>query len=106
MAARYLSEAEASALYLQRAGEFETMGHYKDAEKLYLEAREHDLAIDMYKKARQFDHMICLVAKYRRVRPVPFFTMLFCSTLPCHLLPSLVSRFWIGVDPHNINQSF
>lgn len=67
MAARYLTEGEAAALYLQRATELEATGHFKDAEALYVEAKEYDLAITMYKKARAFDNMIRLVAKYRRV---------------------------------------
>ena len=62
-----MSEPEAAALYLHRARELEAMAHYKDAEKLYIEAQEHDLAINMYTKARQFDHVIQLVSKYRRV---------------------------------------
>ncbi|KAG0608561.1 hypothetical protein M758_8G115000 [Ceratodon purpureus] len=66
VAAHHLSEPEAAALYLQRARELEAMAHYKDAEKLYIEAQEHDLAINMYTKARQFEHVIQLVSKYRR----------------------------------------
>lgn len=33
---------------------------------MYLTVDEPDLAINMYKKAEQYDHMIRLVAKYRR----------------------------------------
>jgi intraflagellar transport protein 172 len=32
---------------------------------MYLTVNEPDLAINMYKKAKQDDHMIRLVAKYR-----------------------------------------
>lgn len=39
----------------------------KDAERLYVDANEPDLAINMYKKAHMFDQMIRLVAKHRRV---------------------------------------
>lgn len=67
VAAHHLSEPEAAALYLQRAREQEAKMHYKEAEKLYIEAQEHDLAIKMYTKARQFDHVVELVSKYRRV---------------------------------------
>lgn len=67
VAANNLSQPEAAALYLQRARELEAKAHYKDAEKMYIEAQEHDLAITMYTKARQFDHVIQLVSKYRRV---------------------------------------
>lgn len=67
VAAHHLAEPEAAALYLQRARELEAKAHFKEAEKLYIEAQEHDLAINMYTKARQFDHVIQLVSKYRRV---------------------------------------
>ena len=67
MAARCLSRPEAAALYLQRAQESELLGQYKDAENLYLEAEEHDLAIKMYRKARLFDNVIQLVTKYQKV---------------------------------------
>ena len=33
---------------------------------MYLTANEPDLAINMYKKAKQYDHMIRLVAKFRK----------------------------------------
>lgn len=39
---------------------------YKDAEKMYLSANEPDLAINMYKKAKQYDNMIRLVTKFRK----------------------------------------
>ncbi|BBM98035.1 intraflagellar transport protein 172 [Marchantia polymorpha subsp. ruderalis] len=65
VAARYLSEAEVCALCLQRARELEATGSYKDAEKLFLDAKEPDQAINMYKKAHMFDQMMRLVAKYR-----------------------------------------
>lgn len=61
-----MSEPDAAALYLQRARQLEAVTHYTDAEKLYIEAQEPDLAIDMYNKARKFDHVIQLVSKYRQ----------------------------------------
>lgn len=67
VAARCLSRPEAAALYLQRAQESELLGQYKDAENLYLEAEEHDLAIKMYRKAHLFDNVIQLVTKYQKV---------------------------------------
>nr|XP_024359094.1 intraflagellar transport protein 172-like isoform X9 [Physcomitrium patens] len=66
VAAHHLSEPDAAALYLQRARQLEAVTHYTDAEKLYIEAQEPDLAIDMYNKARKFDHVIQLVSKYRQ----------------------------------------
>jgi len=50
---------------VQEAQKFEAEGDYKAAEKMYLAAGEPDLAINMYKKAKMFDHMIRLVMKFR-----------------------------------------
>ncbi len=67
MATCFLSELEVRAIYLQQAKDLDTHGHYKDAEKLYIKAQEHDLAIDMYRKAHLFNHMIRLIANHRQV---------------------------------------
>ena len=53
-------------LYVQEARKFELDAQYKDAEKMYLSANEPDLAINMYKKAKQYDNMIRLVTKFRK----------------------------------------
>jgi len=45
---------------------FEAEGLFKDAEKMYITANEPDLAINMYKKAKQYDNMIRLVTKFRK----------------------------------------
>lgn len=63
---RYLPESEYTMLYIKEAQNFEREGKYKDAEKMYLTANEPDLAINMYKNAELYDHMIRLVAKHRR----------------------------------------
>jgi len=63
---RYLPENEYTMLYVQEARKFEHEGSYKDAEKMYLSANEPDLAINMYKKAKQYDNMIRLVTKFRK----------------------------------------
>jgi intraflagellar transport protein 172 len=63
----FLSELEIRAIYLQQAKDLDTHGHYKDAEKLYIKAQEHDLAINMYRKAHLFNHMIRLIANHRQV---------------------------------------
>lgn len=63
---RYLPESEYTMLYVQEARKFEGEGHFKDAEKMYLSANEPDLAINMYKKAKQYDNMIRLVTKFRK----------------------------------------
>lgn len=38
---------------------------YKEAEKLFVTVEVFDLAINMYKKAGQYDNMIRLVSKHR-----------------------------------------
>jgi hypothetical protein len=53
-------------LPLEMAMEHEKKGMYDDAERLYLSVNEPDLAINMYKKAREFDQMIRLVSQYRK----------------------------------------
>lgn len=63
---RYLPESEYTMLYVQEARKFEGEGDYKNAERMYLAANEPDLAINIYRKARQYDHMIRLVTKYRK----------------------------------------
>ena len=44
----------------------EAQHRFKDAEKLYLLVKEPDLAINMYKKNRQYDQMVRLVTTYRK----------------------------------------
>jgi intraflagellar transport protein 172 len=63
---RYLPESEYTMLYVQEARKFEGEGLFKDAERMYLSANEPDLAINMYKKAKQYDNMIRLVTKFRK----------------------------------------
>ena len=63
---RYLPESEYTLLYVQEARKFEAEGDYKNAERMYLAANEPDLAINIYRKAKQYDHMIRLVTKYRK----------------------------------------
>lgn len=48
----------------KEAENFEKIGKYKEAEKLYLIANEPKIAIAMYKDAKQYDNMIRLVSKY------------------------------------------
>lgn len=61
----YLPESQYRTIQVQEAQKFEAEGHFKEAEKMYLSASEPDLAINMYKKAKMFDHMIRLVMKFR-----------------------------------------
>ena len=44
-------------MYIQQAQELEEAGKFRDAEKLYITVQEPDLAITMYKKQRQYDHV-------------------------------------------------
>ena len=61
-----LPENEISQLYARVGQKFADESHYKEAERLFMEIQEPDLAITMYKKAGQYDNMIRLVAKYRK----------------------------------------
>jgi intraflagellar transport protein 172 len=55
-----------SLLYEQQAQLMESQGKFTEAERMYLDVSEPDLAINMYKKARMYDRMIALVSKYRK----------------------------------------
>lgn len=46
-----LSESEVNMLLVKQAQKFEEQKMFKEAEKLYIEVNEPDLAINMYKKA-------------------------------------------------------
>ena len=62
------SENDVTMIYIKhaKAAMMENPPRLKDAERMYLTVNEPDLAINMYKKAKQYDHMIRLVVKYRR----------------------------------------
>ena len=62
----YMTEPEVARLYTTQAQSMEAEGKFKEAERLYLTVRDPDNAINMYKKARKYDHMIRLVAAYRK----------------------------------------
>ena len=61
-----LPESEIVQLYARIGQKFAEEGHYKEAERLFMEIQEPDLAINMYKKAGQYDNMIRLVSKFRK----------------------------------------
>lgn len=63
---RYMGKAEITLLYVNQAQKFEAQGRLKEAEKLYLTVNEPDLAINMYKKHKLYDHMIRLVASFHK----------------------------------------
>jgi intraflagellar transport protein 172 len=64
IATRFMTEAEVGLLYVNQAVDLERNGKLKEAERLYLTVNEADLAINMYKKCRKYDHMIRLVTTY------------------------------------------
>ena len=66
VATKHLAESEVSMLYVKEGQKLEKDGLYKEAERMYITVSEPDLAINMYKKAKQYDSMIRLVMKYRR----------------------------------------
>jgi intraflagellar transport protein 172 len=65
-ARKNMAETEVSMLYIQQANKLESEGKLKEAERMLLTVNEPDLAIDMYKKAEQYDHMLRLVSKHRK----------------------------------------
>ena len=66
VAVTYMSESDIAMLYITQAQRLEAQHRFKDAEKLYLLVKEPDLAINMYKKNRQYDQMVRLVTTYRK----------------------------------------
>ncbi|XP_048583111.1 intraflagellar transport protein 172 homolog [Nematostella vectensis] len=66
LAVQCMKPEEVAVLYISQAQELEAQGRYKEAERLYCTVDEPDLAINMYKKLRQFDHMIRLVTTYHK----------------------------------------
>lgn len=66
VAGRFMSEGDIAMLHITQAQKLEAQHKFKDAEKLYLLVKEPDLAINMYKKNRQYDQMVRLVTTYRK----------------------------------------
>ncbi|KAJ3326468.1 hypothetical protein HDU76_012895, partial [Blyttiomyces sp. JEL0837] len=66
LATTYMSADEVAFLYISQAREMENDGKLKEAEKLYLTVGEPDLAINMYKNHKHYDHMIRLVTAYHK----------------------------------------
>lgn len=61
-----MAQEEIHGMYISHAHELEEAGKLKEAEKLYVVVEEADLAISMYKKAKQFDAMTRLVGIYHK----------------------------------------
>jgi len=66
VASTYMAEDKVRQLYVNQAQKLEGGGRFKEAEKLYLMVSEPDLAINMYKKHKHYDHMIRLVGLHRK----------------------------------------
>lgn len=63
---KYMKDEDFSKVIVKEAMRYEQEGKYKEAEKLYIIAGEHDIAISMYKNLKQYDNMIRLVSQYRQ----------------------------------------
>eukprot|EP00744_Colponema_vietnamica_P002535 GILI01003961.1.p1 GENE.GILI01003961.1~~GILI01003961.1.p1 ORF type:complete len:1242 (-),score=439.08 GILI01003961.1:257-3580(-) len=61
-----MPEAEVAKLYIEQAQRLEAQGKLKEAEKKYLQVNEPDLAINMYKKVKQYENMVRLVGQFRK----------------------------------------
>ncbi len=59
-----MGQEEIHGMYVSQAQELEAEGKLREAEKLYVVVEEPDLAIGMYKRAKQYDAMTRLVATY------------------------------------------
>ena len=66
LAKTYMSQQEVTFLYVSHARDLESQGRWKDAEKLYLTIGEPDLAINMYKNHKMYEHMIRLVSSHHK----------------------------------------
>lgn len=61
-----MTPEEIHGMYVSHARELEETGKLREAEKLYVVVEEPDLAISMYKKAKQYDAMTRLVGIYHK----------------------------------------
>ena len=66
VAAGYMSGSEVKELYIKRGQELERDVKFKEAEKMYLAAKQPEMAIEMYKENSMFDQMIRLVSVYKK----------------------------------------
>ena len=58
VAAQFLSTDESCVIYVGEAKQLEASRQFKHAEKLYVEAGQYDLAINMYKKGGLWDKVV------------------------------------------------
>ncbi len=66
LAIECMPQEEVRELYVTKARELEAGGKLREAERLYVIAEEPDLAISMYKKAKQYSPMVKLVAQFHQ----------------------------------------
>ncbi|PIK55820.1 putative intraflagellar transport protein [Apostichopus japonicus] len=64
LAVQFMKGEDVAVLYISQAQQLESQGKFREAERLYLTVEEPDLAITMYKKQRQYDHMIRIVKQF------------------------------------------
>ena len=64
LASKYMDPKDVADMYISQAEVFEAKKMYKDAEKLYVQVDEVDLAINMYKKVDRHDDMVRLVRRH------------------------------------------
>ncbi|CAH8646361.1 unnamed protein product [Schistosoma rodhaini] len=64
LASSIMDHTELTNMYLSHAEEFEKIGNYKEAERLYLTIKETDRAITMYKNTHQYREMLRLVKQF------------------------------------------
>jgi intraflagellar transport protein 172 len=65
IARSFMDEKEVERTYVAQAKQLESDGKLKEAEGLYVTVNQPDLAISMYRRHRQFDAMVRLVAAHR-----------------------------------------
>jgi len=65
-ACQHMQQSEVTLLYIKQAQKLEAASHLKEAEKMYLTVNEPDLAINMYRKLGQQDHVFRLMGKHRK----------------------------------------
>eukprot|EP00003_Mantamonas_plastica_P015802 TRINITY_DN2657_c1_g2_i19.p1 TRINITY_DN2657_c1_g2~~TRINITY_DN2657_c1_g2_i19.p1 ORF type:complete len:1260 (+),score=465.50 TRINITY_DN2657_c1_g2_i19:139-3918(+) len=65
VASKYMQPQDVDVLYIGQAQRLESQGKYDEAEKMYLTIQAADLAIEMYRKNRDYDNMFRLLQQYR-----------------------------------------
>lgn len=61
-----MTDSEIDLLYQRRARELEAEHRYREAERLYVSVRKHDVAIHMYKRHKMYEPLLRLVSAHRK----------------------------------------